>query len=165
MDDDCEYVDPVCPGDDEVRIVPQDGDWRYTMAGVFRIPDRMWERIRPLIPAPAKVHRFGGGRRRVPDRVVLDAIFVVLRTGCQWHALDGTGLCSGATAHRRFQEWEQAGFFERLWAAALADYDDEIGLDWSFMSVDGSMGKARWEAGIRARTRPIAASSGPRPAR
>ena len=27
------------------------------MAGVFRVPDQMWERIRPLIPAPAKVHR------------------------------------------------------------------------------------------------------------
>ena len=24
---------------------------------------------------------------------------------------------------RRFQEWEQAGFFEALWARALADYD------------------------------------------
>ena len=37
-----------------------------TMAGVFRIPDAMWERIEPLI-SPAKTHRFGGGRRRVPD--------------------------------------------------------------------------------------------------
>jgi len=129
------------------------------MAGIFEIPDAMWERIEPLIPAPAKVHRFGGGARRIPDRDVFDAIFFVLRTGCQWHALDVTAKCSGATAHRRFQEWQKAGLFDTLWATALADYDAGIGLDWSFMSIDGSMGKARWEAGVQARTRPIAASS------
>lgn len=131
---------------------------RVTMAGIFRVPDAMWERIGPLVPAPGKVHRFGGGAPRVPDRVVLDAIFFVMRTGCQWHALDATGLCSGSTAHRRFQEWEQAGFFDALWVAALEDYENSVGIDWSWMSIDGSMGKARWEAEVRARTRPIAGS-------
>ncbi len=130
-----------------------------TMAGVFRIPDEMWERIEPLIPAPAKAHRFGGGRRRVPDREVLDGIFFVLRTGSQWRALDATAICNGATAHRRFQEWQQAGFFEALWEQALRDYDAGVGIDWAWLSIDGSMGKARWEAGRRGATRPIAASS------
>jgi transposase len=141
-------------------VQPETVDRPVTMAGIFKIPDPMWERIAPLIPAPVKVHRFGGGASRIPDRVVLDAIFFVLRTGCQWHALDATGMCSGATAHRRFQEWENAGLFDALWAAALADYDAGVGIDWSFMSIDGSMGKARWEAEVRARTRPIAGSSG-----
>jgi putative transposase len=72
------------------------------MAGVFRIPDEMWVRIQPLIAVPEKVHRFGGGRPRIPDRQVLDAIFFVLRTGCQWRALDATEICDGSTAHRRF---------------------------------------------------------------
>lgn len=132
---------------------------RVTMAGVFRIPDAMWERIRPLIPAPEKVHRFGGGRPRVPDRQILDGIFFVLRTGCQWRALDATGICSGSTAHDRLQEWQRQGFFDALWQHALRDYDAEVGIDWSWLSIDGAMGKARWEAGKRARTRPIAASS------
>ena len=133
---------------------------RVTMAGIFRIPDPMWERIEPLIPAPEKVHPFGGGASRIPDRVVLDAIFFVLRTGCQWRALDATGICSSSTAHRRFQEWREAGLFDALWVAALQDYDEEVGIDWSFMSIDGSMGKARWEAEVRARTRPTERSSG-----
>ncbi len=96
---------------------------RRTMAGVFRIPDEMWERIEPLIPAPEKVHRFGGGRPRVPDRQILDGIFFVLRTGCQWRALDATEICSASTAHDRFQEWERAGFFDALWQQAQRDYD------------------------------------------
>ena len=35
----------------------------------------------------------------------MDAIFFVLRTGCQWNALNATGICSSSSAHRRFQEW------------------------------------------------------------
>jgi transposase len=132
---------------------------RVTMAGIFRIPDLMWERIEPIIPAPEKVHPFGGGASRVSDRVVLDAIFFVLRTGCQWRALNATGICSSSTAHRRFQEWREQGFFDALWVAALEDYDEEVGIDWSFMSIDGSMGKARWEAEVQARTRPTERSS------
>src|SRR5260370_1145261 len=48
-------------------------------------------------------HRFGGGRPREPDRDCADAIFYVLRTGCQWQALDQTELCAHSTAHDRFQ--------------------------------------------------------------
>lgn len=39
---------------------------------------------------------------------------VVLRTGCQWRALDATAICSGSTANDRFQEWQQAGFVGSL---------------------------------------------------
>jgi putative transposase len=85
----------------------------------FLISDVLWERIGPLIPVrPKKVHPLGCHRPRVPDRQVLDGIFFVLRTGCQWKALDATGICSGSTAHLRFQEWEREGFFVRLWEEA-----------------------------------------------
>ena len=130
-----------------------------TMAGLFSVPEEIWERIAPLIPAHVCVHRFGGGRPRVPDREAIDGIFFVLRTGGQWRALDGTGICSGSTAHRRFQEWLEAGVFDALWAQALRDYDEDVGIDWSWLSIDGSMGKARWEAGRPGETRRIAGSS------
>jgi transposase len=129
------------------------------MAGVFRIPDELWERIAPLIPEHVNTHPLGGGRPRVPDRKVMDGIFFVLRTGCQWRALDATGICDGSTAHRRFQEWRRAGFFDALWERALRDYDAAAGIDWTWLSIDGALGKARWEAGKRGATRPIAASS------
>ncbi len=128
-------------------------------SATFRCPDELWEKIEPLIPARPNTHRFGGGRPRVPDRQCMDGIIFVLRTGCQWKALDATAICSSSTAHRRFQEWEQAGFFEALWTRALADYDAEVGIDWDWLSIDGSMGKARWEAGKLVVIRPIAASS------
>lgn len=109
----------------------------------FAISDVLWELIEPLIPVrEKKVHPLGCHRRRVPDRQVLNGIFFVLRTGCQWKALDATGICSGSTAHARFQEWERAGFFARLWETALHDYDAVEGLDWNWLSLDGAMTKA-----------------------
>ena len=66
----------------------------------------------------------------------------VLRTGCQWKALDATGICSGSTAHLRFQEWVAAGVFLELGRVGLERYDELKGLDWSWLSMDGAMTKS-----------------------
>ncbi len=109
----------------------------------FRISDTLWERLSAQLPTHVpKAHPLGCHRRRVPDRQVLDGIFFVLRTGCQWKALSATGICSGSTAHSRFQGWVQAGVFARLWDVALQDYDELIGLDFEWTSLDGSLHKA-----------------------
>ena len=87
-------------------------------------------------------HRLGGGRPRVPDRTCANGIFYVLRTGCQWKALDARGICSGSTAHLRFQEWVAARVFLELWRVGLERYDELKGLDWSWLSLDGAMTKS-----------------------
>ena len=48
----------------------------------WRIPDELWEQMAPLLP-PRPSHRLGCHNPRVPDRAAMDAIFFVLRTGCQ----------------------------------------------------------------------------------
>jgi transposase len=98
--------------------------------------------MEPLLPEHKNTHRFGGGRPRVPDRQCADAIFFVLRTGCQWNALSATGICPSSTAHDRFQAWVEDGFFVRFWQAGLAEYDAFNGIDWSWLSMDGAMTKA-----------------------
>jgi putative transposase len=112
------------------------------MSSSFQLSERFWSLARRLIPKPAKPHPFGGGRPRVPNRAVLAAIIFVLRTGCQWKALDATGLGSGSTAHRRFQEWVRAGLFFRLWRVAARRYDEVHGIDWRWLAVDGCLTKA-----------------------
>jgi transposase len=102
---------------------------RTKTADRWRLSDELWAKIRPLLPAHPNTHRFGGGRPRKPDRACADAIFFRLRTGCQWKALDATGICPGSTAHDRFQEWVEAGVFLRLWKAGLAEYDELRGID------------------------------------
>lgn len=107
----------------------------------WRLPDEMWEQIEPLLPL-RKPHPLGGHNPRVNDRAAMDAILFVLRTGCQWNALNGTGICSSSSAHRRFQEWTQAGVFEEFWRLGLVALDALDGIDWSWLAMDGAMTKA-----------------------
>jgi transposase len=107
----------------------------------WQTPHELWDKVKPLLP-PGKPHPLGCHRPRVDDRKALDAIFYRLRTGCQWKALDATGICSSSSAHRRFQEWTQVGVFETLWAQGLLDYDELKGLDWEWQAMDGAMTKA-----------------------
>jgi len=108
----------------------------------WQIPDDLWEDLQLFLPKHKNTHRFGGGRPRADDRKCMNAIFFVLRTGCQWKALDATGICPGSTAHDRFQEWEEAGVFYEFWKAGLLEYDYFVGIEWAWLSMDGSMTKA-----------------------
>jgi transposase len=121
-----------------------DADRRASGTTVVRywgIPDALWERIASLLP-PRKSHPLGCHRPRVDDRKAMDAIFFVLRTGCQWNALNATDLCSSSAAHRRFQEWTGAGVFEQLWALGLDEYDELQQIQWAYQAMDGAMTKA-----------------------
>ena len=105
----------------------------------WRIPDELWEHIEPLLPPEKPKPK--GGRPRMPNRQAMDAIFYVLRTGCQWKALP-RGLGAASTVHDRFQEWREARVFERLWQAGLQEYDEREGIEWEWQAMDGAMTKA-----------------------
>jgi len=77
----------------------------------------------------------------MPDRQAFAAIVYVLRTGIQWNALP-RALGASSTVHDRFHEWEQKGFFLRLWQAGLQVYDELEGIQWEWQAVDGAMTKA-----------------------
>jgi putative transposase len=115
-------------------LVSRDDGWR--------MPDWLWERIEPLIPKPVDNHPLGCHRPRVSNRAAMDAILLVLRTGMQWNALDVTGICSSSSAHRRFQEWSEAGVFLELWRQGLHAYDELKGIQWDWLAMDGAMTKA-----------------------
>lgn len=71
--------------------------------------DVEWALVAPMIP-PAKR---GGRRREVDVREVLNAIFYVLSTGCQWAALP-KDLPPKSTAHHYFGLWQWDGTLERI---------------------------------------------------
>ena len=108
----------------------------------WRCSDEFWAFVEPLLPVHVNQDPLGRARHRRDDRDAMDAILFVARTGCQWNALNATGICSSSTAHRRFQEWTQAGVFLKLWRSGLEVYDELKGLDWSWQSMDGTMTKA-----------------------
>jgi putative transposase len=89
-----------------------------------RIPQVLWERMQPPLPTRSP-HPLGCHNPRVDDRKAMDAIFFVLRTGCQWTA---------------------AGVFVTSWAQGLEEYNELTGLGWEWLTMDGAMTKspARW---------------------
>ncbi len=114
-------------------LVKKDDGWR--------LPDELWALMEPLLPE-RKPHPLGCHRPRVPDRDAMNAILFVLRTGAQWNSLNGTGLCSSSSAHRRFLEWTEAKVFFEFWRQGLLEYDHLAGIDWEWLSMDGAMTKA-----------------------
>lgn len=109
------------------------------IAAAWRMPDAMWQRIEPLLPKYRRSRK--GGRPRLPLRQVMDGIFYVLRTGCQWKAVPRE-FGSGSTLHRYFQAWTKRGIFRTLWKVVLLEYDDLKGIRWDWQSLDGAMTKA-----------------------
>jgi transposase len=131
---------------------------RKRLATLWRIPDELWAKIQPLLP-PEKVPGTPG-RPAVPFRKVLDGILYVLRTGCQWKAVPKE-FGSGSTCHKRFQEWERAGLFGKLWEMLVAQYDELRGIRWQFQSLDSLTVKAPLGGRRRVRTPRIGANRAP----
>ena len=73
------------------------------------LTDAEWALIEPMIP-PAKR---GGRRREANVREVVNAIFYVLSTGCQWAALP-KDLPPKSTVHAYFMLWDWDGTLERI---------------------------------------------------
>ena len=71
--------------------------------------DEEWALVAPLIP-PSKR---GGRRREVDVREILNAIFYVLWTGCQWKALP-RDFPPKSTVHWYLMLWDWDGTLERI---------------------------------------------------
>jgi putative transposase len=108
----------------------------------FRVSAALWALLRRLLPKHKNTHRFGGGKPRTPDRRCADAIFYVVRTGCQWAALAATDLCPHSTAQDRFPQWVAAGVFLKLGQVGVEQFAELKGVDWRWLSMDGALTKA-----------------------
>jgi len=73
------------------------------------LSDAEWALVEPMIP-PAKR---GGRRREVNVREVLNGIFYVLSTGCQWNALP-KDLPPKSTIYDYLDLWDWDGTLERI---------------------------------------------------
>jgi len=107
---------------------------------IWNCPDDLWWRLVPVLAELDPPYR--GHRGRTDPRKALDGIIYRLRTGCQWNHLPKE-FGDDSTVHRTMQRWFARGVFDRIWAQ-LVEACAELGaVDWSWQSIDGSMGKAR----------------------
>jgi transposase len=110
------------------------------------LTDAEWALVEPLIP-PAKR---GGRRRSVNVREVLNGIFYVLSTGCQWPALP-KDLPPKSTVYDYFDLWEWDGTLERIHHALYVQVREREGREASPTAaiIDSQSAKAAQKGGRR----------------
>jgi transposase len=112
--------------------------------------DAEWALVAPFIPPG----RRGGRRRSVDVREVLNAIFYVLATGCQWQALP-KDLPPKSTAHFYFMLWDWNGTLDRIHEALYAAVREVAGRGASPTAaiIDSQSAKAAQKGALRSTRR------------
>ena len=125
----------------------------------WRVSDRLWERLEPVLADPPRRFRYPG-RCRYPARACLEGILYVLYTDTPWLQVPyrELGLPSGETCRRRLEEWSERGVLSETLRILRSQLAQAERLDWSRVIVDASLVEAK-KGAKRSRAR-----SGARPA-
>jgi transposase len=85
---------------------------------IARMPDAFYDLAAHHLPPEQPVGP-AGGRPPINHRLILKVLWFVLATGCRWEDVPSEMGCSGRTAHRFLQCWEEMGCWDRLHADLL----------------------------------------------
>lgn len=118
--------------------------------GGLRYPSDMSDAEWAFVSALIAPGRRGGRRRSVDVREVLNAIFYVLATGCQWQAMP-KDLPPKSTAHYYFSLWDWDGTLERIHEALYVAVREAAGRQASPTAaiIDSQSAKAAQKGALR----------------
>jgi len=102
---------------------------------VVYLTDEQWKKIEPLIPKRPVGRK--GGRPRADNRLVLEGILWVLKTGARWRDLPDR-YPNPSTCWRRLREWYEADVLKDMWRAFLSELDHRGILEWDEVFVDAT---------------------------
>jgi transposase len=105
------------------------------------MPEKFYEIAAHHLP-PDPSPRDEGGRPRIPNRIALRVIWYVLASGVRWEDVPKELGCSGRTAHRRLQAWEEAGYWDHLHADLLRMLREAGKLDADLVAIDSVIVRA-----------------------
>ena len=75
---------------------------------IARMPDAFFDLAAHHLPPEPAVGP-AGGRPPIDHQCILKVLWFVLATGCRWEDVPPELGCSGRTAHRFLQRWEEMG--------------------------------------------------------
>ena len=113
------------------------------------ISGQVWGRLRPVLPEETGKR----GRPAQDNRLFLNAVFWILRTGAPWRDLP-PDYGDWKNTHRRFCRWRDRGVWERLLDSVIDEPDFEwLMTDASYIKVHPHGAGARGGNQAMARTK------------
>jgi transposase len=106
-----------------------------------RMPDAFFDLAAHHLPPERSVGPVGG-RPPLGNRDILKVLWFVLATGCRWEDVPPEMGCSGRTAHRFLQRWEELNCWDRLHADLLRLLRQADKLDPDLVIVDAVIVRA-----------------------
>ncbi len=106
-----------------------------------RMPDAFFDLAAHHLPPERSVGPVGG-RPPLGNRDILKVLWFVLATGCRWEDVPTEMGCSGRTAHRFLQSWEERNCWDRLHADLLRLLRQADRLDPDLVIVDAVIVRA-----------------------
>lgn len=86
----------------------------------YELSDAQWRRIEALLPGK----RGDPGRSGADNRLFVNGVLWVLRSGAHWHDLPER-YGKWKSVHTRFARWAKAGVWERVFKVLTADRKNE----------------------------------------
>ena len=105
------------------------------MVGRYELSDGQWQRIADLLPGKAGDR----GRTGADDRLFVNAVLWVLRSGAWWQDLPER-YGKWKSVHKRFTRWAENGVWERVFAALIDDPKNE------YVMLDATLVRAHQQA-------------------
>ncbi len=117
------------------------------MARRYELTDAQWRRVEDLLPGK----KSDPGRTGADNRLFVNAVLWVLRSGAHWHDLPER-YGKYKTVHKRFGRWADAGVWEQIFKRLIDDPDnDYVMLDTTLVRAhqqaaggNGGRGIRRW---------------------
>jgi transposase len=102
------------------------------------LSDAAWQEIATIL---ARVKHKAGSPPKHSDRMFLEAVLYVARTGVPWRDLP-EGFGQWDAVYNRFRRWEQRGVWQKLWAGLQ---DDAFKVA-KHIFIDSTIGRAHQHA-------------------
>src|ERR1700740_988145 len=101
----------------------------------YELSEAQWVRIAPMLPGKAT----DPGRTAADNRLFVDGVLWVLRSGARWHDLPAR-YGKWKSVHKRFTRWARAGVWDRLFKALVDDPKNE------YLMLDTTLVRAHQQA-------------------
>ena len=101
----------------------------------YELSDVQWQRIEALLPGKAG----DPGRSGADNRLFVNGVLWVLRSGAHWHDLPER-YGKWKTLHKRFSRWSRAKVWERIFDDLTRDRDNQ------YLMLDSTLVRAHQQA-------------------